>query len=48
MLTVVDGCAINPCRNNAVCKQVGSDFACECLAGYEGILCEIGELLIKL
>src|SRR5690606_35731066 len=34
-------CAANPCQNGGVCVDQFDTFACSCLSGYAGSLCEI-------
>jgi hypothetical protein len=36
----VDECASQPCHNGARCVDSVRAFRCNCLAGYEGLLCE--------
>lgn len=37
----------NPCRHNATCIDMGSDYICKCPSGIKGRHCEIGELRQK-
>ena len=37
------GCAGQPCQNNRNCTDEGNDFHCDCVAGYTGKNCSIGE-----
>lgn len=39
-----DPCESFPCENNGTCGRVGftDDFTCDCVPGFNGILCEIG------
>lgn len=41
-------CDSSPCQNDGTCSNNGQLFACTCLAGFEGLLCENeGKLLEK-
>ena len=35
-------CASDPCQNGAACMAVIEGFACDCLNGFEGDICDIG------
>ena len=39
----IDECESLPCANSATCEDRVDGFQCLCAAGYEGILCQIGE-----
>ena len=36
-------CDSNPCENGATCRDQGDRYECECVAGYAGSNCELGE-----
>ena len=37
-------CDLMPCQNGATCKDFVNDFNCTCVDGYEGTLCETGNV----
>ena len=39
----IDDCAGQPCRNGGNCTDEVNDFHCDCVAGYTGKNCSIGE-----
>jgi len=44
----VDECASNPCRNSGTCVDLIDGYNCSCAAGYTGVKCETGKLVIGL
>ena len=40
----IDECASTPCQNDGTCFDGIDGYACLCIAGYTGDVCEIGEL----
>ena len=44
----VDECLSSPCQNEALCINGRNQFTCECLPGYQGIICETGTVFIYL
>ena len=40
----VNECSSNPCQNGGACYDFVNKFNCTCAAGYEGTLCETGEV----
>ena len=40
----IDNCASRPCLNGATCNDFVNMFICDCLPGYTGTSCEIGNL----
>ena len=43
-ISEIDECQSNPCQNGGVCTDAVGLFNCECLSGYEGDMCETGNL----
>ena len=41
--TDIDHCAVIECLNNGTCEDGVVDFTCNCIAGYDGRLCESGK-----
>jgi len=39
----IDDCAEQPCQNGGNCTDEVNDFHCDCVAGYTGKNCSIGE-----
>ena len=39
----IDDCAGQPCQNGGNCTDKVNDFRCDCVAGYTGKNCSIGE-----
>ena len=39
----IDDCAEQPCQNGGNCTDEVNDFGCDCVAGYTGKNCSIGE-----
>ena len=39
----IDDCAGQPCQNGGNCTDELNDFHCDCVAGYTGKNCSIGE-----
>ena len=42
-----NGCASNPCGNNASCSEVWDGYKCTCHLGYKGPLCSEGIVDIR-
>lgn len=40
----IDECASDPCQNGGTCNDMVNGYNCTCAPGYEGTLCDIGEL----
>ena len=40
-----DDCASDPCSNGAPCVDNTGYYACDCNKGYEGVNCELGNIL---
>ena len=38
----IDECLSSPCRHGGTCKDIVNMFECECIEGYSGASCEIG------
>ena len=36
-------CDLYPCQNNATCENNDGSYSCNCLAGWTGQDCEIGQ-----
>ena len=36
----------NPCGNGGTCNDYINEFNCTCASGYEGTLCETGNLIL--
>lgn len=43
ILTDIDECQSDPCRNNGTCNDQIDIFNCTCKAGFTGFLCDIGK-----
>ena len=41
----VDDCASSPCHNEGQCVDGINQYTCKCIAGWTGVVCEIGKLL---
>ena len=39
----IDECASNPCDNGGTCDDLLNNYQCQCVIGYTGEQCEIGE-----
>jgi len=39
----IDDCAEQPCQNGGNCTDEVNDFRCDCVTGYTGKNCSIGE-----
>ena len=39
----IDDCSGQPCQNGGNCTDEVNDFQCDCVAGYTGKNCSIGE-----
>ena len=46
--TVISQCEQNPCENGGTCRKHVLSYTCECLPGYNGSLCQLGEWEMKL
>ena len=44
VLIEMDECDSNPCGNGGTCNDYINEFNCTCASGYEGTLCETGNL----
>ena len=38
----IDKCNPNPCQNGGKCEKLEDVYSCDCLSGYNGTNCEIG------
>ena len=38
----MEECESNPCEHNSTCIDLGAEYECNCTAGYEGVICDIG------
>lgn len=38
--TDIDDCLPDPCENNGTCTDLINDYHCDCVAGYNGTICE--------
>ena len=43
ILSDIDECAIQPCQNGGNCTDAENDYTCNCVAGYSGKNCSVGE-----
>jgi len=39
----IDECASQPCQHGATCTNLVNKYACICVVGYAGLVCEIGK-----
>lgn len=39
----IDECESSPCENGATCVDQDNEYRCDCVDGYTGTECEIGE-----
>ena len=46
--TGVDECASSPCLNGGACIDGAGFYTCQCLAGWQGVNCEISEKIVIL
>lgn len=46
ILTDIDECESNPCKNSARCVDSVASYNCLCTAGYDGDNCEYGKSFI--
>ena len=46
VLIETDECDSNPCGNGGTCNDYINEFNCTCASGYEGTLCETGDLIL--
>lgn len=46
-ITDINECASEPCQNKGTCTDIVDGFYCSCSAGFEGVLCEIGNSFIN-
>ena len=44
--TGVDECASSPCLNGGACIDGAGFYTCQCLAGWQGVNCEISEKIV--
>jgi hypothetical protein len=42
LFSEIDLCVSAPCANNATCVNYRTDFKCQCLPGFDGLLCQNG------
>ena len=43
LLSDIDDCAVQPCQNGGNCTDAVNDYTCNCVAGYGGKNCSVGE-----
>ena len=46
VLIETDECDSNPCGNGGTCNDYVNEFNCTCAGGYEGTVCETGDLIL--
>ena len=39
----IDECQSQPCQNNGTCQNLAGGYLCNCKAGFNGTICEIGK-----
>jgi hypothetical protein len=42
----MDECSSHPCQNGGMCLDLINKYECQCVAGYQGYLCETGNLFL--
>ena len=42
----IDECSSSPCRNGGACIDAVNTYSCNCVSGYKGDNCEIGNNLV--
>ena len=42
----IDECGSSPCLNVGLCTDYVNSFTCDCAAGYTGVNCETGIILL--
>ena len=45
LLSDIDECHSDPCKNDGTCKDLVNKFVCICKAGFAGAMCELGMFL---
>ena len=43
LLLDIDDCARQPCQNGGTCTDAVNNYTCNCVAGYSGKNCSVGE-----
>ena len=46
LFTDINECASNPCSNGGSCDDGINQYTCQCVPGYAGSQCEMGELFL--
>ena len=46
MLTDIDDCEGVTCENGGECVDAFNNYSCDCLQGFDGTHCEIGETVL--
>ena len=46
--TDINECSSGPCRNGGTCLDLINRFECQCVAGYTGTECEIGNKFLSI